>query len=492
MISKSTFQNYMQCPKLCWLSIHKPGEAEPPARDNRANGILVGELAKTYFLGTADCTRLDAAGKPLYAEQIAATKAALLGGAEAIAEAAFSVGGLYCAVDILKRDVNAFSIYEVKSALTVKEKYLTDVAFQKYVLEQAGATVEHIYIMHPDKQYALHGALDVRQYFAAECVDVNKTVTRCLDELPALLPEIEKTIAAGTEPAMDFCRACKDCPFNRYCTRDIPEDCVGSLSGIGEKAYDYYNKGILTIADYAKTKEYAKSTRRARIQAEKVLAQDDTVYVDKTALKEFLDRIEYPVYHLDFETTQKPIPEFEGFHPDESYPFQYSLHIEAADGTLNHREFLGDEENCVRALAEQLVRDIPAGSRLMAYNASTEKNIIKDLARRFPDLAPQLLELSSGFIDLLEPFKKGYYYDPKQKGSNSIKEVMPALCPAMAEAYHRLPVVHNGYEALSMFPRLIALKGMPEYAAVRKGMLAYCELDTRSMVEILKVLRAAI
>ena len=64
---------------------------------------------------------------------------------------------------------------------------------------------------------------------------------------------------------------------------------------------------------------------------------------------------------------------------------------------------------------------------------------------------------------------------------------MPALCPDMAEAYHELPVVHNGGEALAMFPKLVKMKG-EEYDRVRQGMLDYCCLDTLSMVKVLNKL----
>lgn len=94
-------------------------------------------------------------------------------------------------------------------------------------------------------------------------------------------------------------------------------------------------------------------------------------------------------------------------------------------------------------------------------------------------------------IDLKIPFAKAYYYDPKQKGSNSLKDVMPALCPHMEEAYHKLPVVHNGGEALAMFPKLMNMVGS-EYDYVRRGMLAYCELDTLATVEVLKVFYKAV
>ena len=112
------------------------------------------------------------------------------------------------------------------------------------------------------------------------------------------------------------------------------------------------------------------------------------------------------------------------------------MHIEYADGKVEHKEFLGEELDTTRALAEQLVKDIPEGAQLMSYNAGTERKFIKYLAERYPDLSQRLFNMADNVVDLLDVFKDGYYYDPKQGGSNSIKFVMPALCPHMEEAYH--------------------------------------------------------
>jgi len=55
-------------------------------------------------------------------------------------------------------------------------------------------------------------------------------------------------------------------------------------------------------------------------------------------------------------------------------PFQYSLHILHEDGTLEHREFLGDENGDPRgALIEQMLQDITLNGSIVAYNQSFER-----------------------------------------------------------------------------------------------------------------------
>lgn len=73
-------------------------------------------------------------------------------------------------------------------------------------------------------------------------------------------------------------------------------------------------------------------------------------------------------------------------------------------------------------------------------------------------------------------------------GSFSIKSVLPAIFPDdPALDYHNLEGVHNGSEAMSIFPKM---KDMPpeEQAKARHDLLKYCELDTFAMVKVWQAL----
>lgn len=57
-------------------------------------------------------------------------------------------------------------------------------------------------------------------------------------------------------------------------------------------------------------------------------------------------------------------------------------------------------------------------------------------------------------------------------------------------AYHELEGVHNGSEAMTVFPQI---QYMPpeEQERSRKNLLAYCRLDTLAMVKVWEELRRA-
>lgn len=183
---------------------------------------------------------------------------------------------------------------------------------------------------------------------------------------------------------------------------------------------------------------------------------------------------------------QPVIPKFVGTKPYAQIPFQYSLHyIEREGGELKHKEFLAESgPDPRRALAERLCADIPMNTCVTAYNKAFECTRIRELAALFPDLAEHLLNIRDNIVDLLVPFQSGYYYNRAMGSSFSIKSVLPAIFPDDPSLdYHNLEGVHNGGEAMDIFPKI---EFMPpeEQAKARHNLLKYCELDTYAMVKV--------
>ena len=69
-------------------------------------------------------------------------------------------------------------------------------------------------------------------------------------------------------------------------------------------------------------------------------------------------------------------------------------------------------------------------------------------------------------------------------GSFSIKSVLPAVYPDDESLnYHNLKGVHNGVEAMELFPKLKSMTE-EERSAAERNLLKYCELDTYAMVKL--------
>ena len=490
MITKSDFMVFANCPKQYWLLKNREDLKKPISDDAQKHiddGIKVGEIARKYFDNTFMAGRRTNGVIDIPA-QLAATQLGLANKFECIAEASFQYQDLFCAVDLLKVDENGgYSILEVKATNTVKEDHFEDIAFQKYVLEKCGLKINGLYILHLNHLYERHGDIIPKMLLIADEVSNEQVVTDTLLNLEYNLDKMRDILKEKNEFDFDLGPYCKDCPFHEYCHRNIPKPTALDINGVRKsKAYEFINNGVFSFSDLL-LHGFVPSNYRQQVQIESEITGKTPIFKE-SELKLFLNKIKYPLYHLDFETMNEAIPPVDGAHSYDQVPFQYSLHIEMSPGgELIHKEFLGEELACQRALAEQLCKDIPMDGTPIAYNMTFEKTVLKHLAEQFPDLSNHLLAIRENMIDLLVPFKQGTYYDKAQGGSNSIKYVMPALCPDMADDYHKLPVVHNGGEALAMFPKLVKMTG-DEYEQVRKGMLAYCCLDTYSMVRVLNKL----
>ena len=489
-LSKSRYCRGLQCPKMLWLEAYKPEKAENVLSETvMANGNLVGDLARQYF-GSYALVEFSYQKSKMTAR----TQELIRAGEENIAEAAFMTNGLYCAVDILHRNGDGWDIVEVKSTSHLTDIYLEDMAFQYYVLYNCGLNIRHIINLHLNAGYVRHGELDLHQLFTAE--DCTGEITKKYYSVEERIASIRKAVAVTEEPERGIglhCESPYHCAFWHYCAKDLPERSVFDVAGMQNRVrYKHYQNGIVSFEDLLANAKSIKLNSKHRRQIESTLrSQPD--HLDIPRIKAFLDTLSYPVYHLDFETYQSPVPEFDGTSPYQQIPFQYSLHIEQADGSLEHREFLAKEgTDPRRALAEQLVKDIPQGVCSLAYNMAFEKRVIKDLADAFPDLAEPLMDIHEHMHDLMVPFREQSYYSAAMCGSYSIKYVLPALYPDDPELdYHHLEGVHNGAEASAAFADM-ASHTPEEIAQIRRDLLQYCGLDTLAMVKVLRKLREAV
>ena len=173
----------------------------------------------------------------------------------------------------------------------------------------------------------------------------------------------------------------------------------------------------------------------------------------------------------------------------EQVPFQYSLHvIKTPDPDLCDVEEHGfldlSGADTRRAIAESLVRDIPYGATVLAYHESTERNIIKNLALTFSDLADHLLSFK--YHDPLKLFEGGSYYVAAMGKSFSLKSVAPALFPDDESMdYHNLDGdVKNVTQAMNVFLKAHEYTA-EERAKIEQDLKEYCALDTFSVVILL-------
>ena len=496
-LSKSKYCGLWQCPKIAWLRKFKPEELnlDTGVLNRMETGNEVGDLAMRYFGNYVEVTSYKD-GKLDLQEMIKKTRLEMEKGTSVICEASFEYNGLYCAVDILKKSQDGWEIYEVKSSVKHSDSkddkpvYIADIAYQKYVLENCGVKLTGTYLMCLNGDYVFDGVLNIHELFTIS--NVAESVISEEKNIAANLSIAERILNSTDEPAIDLSVNCHNpykCGFWNYCTRHLPERSVFDLYRMAfSKKIEYYRKGLVNYRDLMNS---SKITNAKHLRQIEYYLYDKGTYIEKDNIRDFLRTLSYPLYFLDFETMQPAIPKYEGTKPYTQIPFQYSLHyIEHEGGKLMHKEFLAESgPDPRRALAEQLCADIPMDVCVTAYNKAFECTRIKELATMFPDLSEHLLNIKENIVDLLIPFQSGYYYNREMGGSFSIKSVLPAIFPDDPSLdYHNLEGVHNGSEAMNIYPKIQFMEPY-EQTVARKNLLKYCELDTYAMVKVWKELR---
>ena len=489
LLSKSLYTRAIQCPKSLWLKKHKPEVLTPPDASAQAvfdTGHAVGELACELF---PDGVEVEF--NKDYAQMAETTARLLEEGVQNIYEATFIYEGILVMVDVLHvEEDGSVSLYEVKSSTSVKEIYLHDVSVQYYVLRGLGMQVKSANVIHIDSSYVRGEELELERLFCV--VNVTAEAEELQEQIPRRLSEWEQYLLdTQNEPDIDISSHCNkpyECDAKAYCwkvQRNIPDYSIFNIFNLGSKKQTaLYEQGIVHIDDIPEDFEMT-ANQKAKVEQYK----SGTTHIDTEKIQAFLLELNYPLYHLDFETFQQAIPQWRGIKPFMQIPFQYSLHIEHADGSLEHREFLAEAGQDPReALACRLIADIPRDVTVLAYNMSFEKVVLRNLAEQFPQYAEHLMAIHDNIKDLMLPFQKGWYATPQMQGSYSIKYVLPALVPKMAAAYRELDGVHNGGEAMRAFAQMSQLEGS-ELEKMREALLAYCKLDTLAMVKVLEKLR---
>ena len=483
-LSKSKYCKAVQCNKILWLERNKPEEKGD--LDNQSvldNGTKVGELAKKIF---GEYINIDY--NENLAEMIHNTEEALKEFPNIITEASFEYKNNFCSVDILKNNGKTIEIYEVKSSTEIRDIYLDDISYQFYILKNLGYKVIKASIVYINNQYIRNGELNLQQLFNIE--DVTDIVLEKQKEIEIKILEINEYMKQEFEPKQEIGMQCfkpYQCQFWKYCTKHLPEHNVFQIRKMHkDKAIKLYYEGKADFKELLK--EELNWKYKQQIEFEEFNYEP---YIDRQKIREFMKSLYYPIYFLDFETMQQAIPEFDNSKPYQQIPFQYSLHyIEKENGELFHKEFLAESGiDPRRKLAEQLVKDIPKDVCVTAYNMMFEKGRIKELAEIFPDLSEHLMNIYDHIQDLMIPFSERMYYCKEMQGSYSIKYVLPALFPNEPKLdYHNLPLIHNGGEAMDIFPKIKDMS-KEEQEKARYGLLKYCELDTYAMVKVWEKLK---
>lgn len=483
-LSKSRFQKGLQCERALWLSAHEPAAAGPITESKQwifDQGTEVGRLAHGLFPGGVEVTE----DYRHQAQAVSTTTRLVSEGVSVLYEPAFLYDDVLVRVDALVRAGEFWDLYEVKSSSKLKPENVTDAAVQTYVLEGAGLRVGRSYVVHLDTSYVYQGGeYDVTKLFTAE--DVTEDVRSFMPTIPGLLASF-RAMLEGPEPELRVgahCRKPYECDFIDRCHAFFPAvHPITNLPYLSEcSLHALLDIGVTSIREIPDS--FSQLTTN---QAETVsVVKKGEPLVRSAELTEALGGLQWPVYHLDFETINPALPLWVGTRPYEAIPFQYSIHVHHEDGSYEHREYLHTEgTDPRRALTERMLVDLGEAGSVTHYTGY-EVRILEGLALALPDLAKGIASVRRRLFDL-EPVIGTYTKHPDACGRTSIKYVLPAWCPDMS--YSGL-AIGDGQTASVRYVK--AVRGLVDATVAKQtyaDLVEYCGLDTFAMVRLLETLR---
>ncbi|MFH1729779.1 MAG: DUF2779 domain-containing protein [Pseudomonadota bacterium] len=492
LLSKSNYLLGCQCPLRLWLHKHRkdllPEEIPLSLQHTFDQGHEVGKLAQKYFKAGIEITE-DYKNIP---GAIDSTKKNIAGGSAIIFEAtASTTEGLFCRIDILRKaaDGQGWDMIEVKQSTHVAKYHLDDVAFQRYVFENAGYKINKSILMHINNKFIKNGEIDLSEFFVLE--DVTEAAIKGQAKVKRNVQKFLKILSQSEEfeiPVGSHCNNPFDCDFIDYCWSSIPKYSVYNIFKRNKnKLKKLLDQNIIKVGDIPLDLDLSS---KQRIDIESY--QNGEIYKDKAKIDDFLKLLKYPLYFLDYETIFPAIPLFDGTKPYGQVPFQFSLHIQKKKGgTLEHLEYLHNEfsdprAGLVKMLVSSCCKNGKCAGTVIVYNKPFEATINKSLAAAFPEYKKELLEINQKMKDLLIPFKQRFLYHPNQEGSASIKKVLPAFIPNMN--YHDLEIGEGGIASLKYLEMISDSTELEIKEKIYKALKVYCGQDTLAMVKLLEEL----
>lgn len=572
-LTKSRFKEGLECVTKLYYTKKKDeyanqSLADPFLESLAEGGYQVGELAKYYFCDDPvsekiTITTLNSEEALLQTQEMLSKE-----GRVVIAEAAFLYENLFVRVDLLVKEGDAISIYEVKAKSysdsdgdfmnkkgdkisTKWIPYVYDIAFQKYVISNALVHTTYtikafLTLVDKRKKSSISG---INQFFTinkiknrtsveilpglkrkdlGEKLLVNVPVDRLCDKIqyefkvPTDISDslsFEEFIKLSSDNYKNDSRLysplgskCKKCQYRnpnhdnslkdgfKECWKlqlgtqaDLSKPLVtelwGGKAGSKSTSGELINNGVYFIENVDESDITPKSgssklyvglspLERRMEQVDRVKKNTLESYFDTDGFKAEMDTWTFPLHLIDFETSAVAIPFFEGMKPYETIAFQFSHHTVDKDWKVKHvDQYISFERGefpnfeFLRKLKESLSND--DGTIFRYHNhENTVLNKIKEqlLLSNEVDKA-ELIEFihsitqkkdsrtrktiregSRNMIDLFD-LVLNYYYSPLSKGSNSIKDILPAIISEskfLKEKYGKLNVYGKELEIHSL------------------------------------------
>jgi len=376
-------------------------------------------------------------------------------------------------------ETDKWDMYEIKSTNEVKKQHKYDATFQ-YLVFKEKYQIGSVNILHLNKEYVRDGDLSLSELFQVS--DITTEVQNLSEEVLQLRQEALATAQSTKLQSIDKCIKPKECPCLEVCHPDLPEYSIYDIN--------YFSRSVPKVRElieqriedvYSVPPDFPLS-KMQRFQVD--VAQKGKIVIDTKQIKKDLDGVPYPLYFIDYESYNPAIPMYDGHTPFDQMPFQWSLHIQQEQGgELEHFEFIETKQiDPIINFLTELQKHIGDTGSLIVWNKSFEGTQNKRMGEIHPQFNEFCLNMNERMYDLMDIFQKQWYAEPKQKGSYSIKNVLPLFAPDFS--YQELEIGEGATAMTSWFEMVYENTETSKKEIIKENLLKYCEMDTLAMVKI--------
>lgn len=417
-LTKSRFKLAIECPTKLYYT-GKAKEYRDSMSENAfmaalaEGGYQVGELAKARY---PDGIEVEIEGSNNHIQLAELTQKYLQQDQVVLFEPAIMVGNFFVRVDVLVKNGNHFELIEVKAKsydsmepnLEAKRggissgmlPYIQDVAFQKWVLQQAYPKSEiKSFLMMPDKAHVTQidgvnqlfkingrsnievnnpNGVDLQQLAEAllNKVSVDQYVQQVLsnpisfpggeDSVHNLAAKFAEAYQADSRITPTIGAQCGTCQYKTSLDDSLKSgfhECW--QQALGWKSEDFADGTVLDIWNFRKKQQLIDQGvyKISQVQRDDLGDFDDEAdieglnrmqrqwlqingipsemdlggyYFDQSLAQVEMSKWQYPYHQIDFETSAVALPFHAGMRPYEAVAFQFSHHVMEADGSVHH------------------------------------------------------------------------------------------------------------------------------------------------------------
>jgi hypothetical protein len=355
-------------------------------------------------------------------------------------------------------------------------------------LTRCGIEPASIELIHINRDYVFPGGeIDWHRFFARS--DIAEQVAAEQIDMADAIRAFHNVLARPSDPDVaPGPHFPKHCDYWEHCTANKPADWIMNLLRISATRFaDLTALGIERISDIPDDINLTEHQDRLRdcIVSGRPYVSD--------GLANALAPLDGPASYLDFEAMNPAIPIYPETHPYDRLSLQWSLHRKGRDagpGDLAHEDYLAPADPALDprpGFTASLIDALSGDTASIVVYSPYARTVLQEMARRFPGHAPALEGIIARLVDLLV-IVRDHVYLAGFSGSFSIKTVGATLAPHLS--YDGLADIANGEQAAATFQRLIL--GSPsteERARLADALLAYCRLDTLTLVETRQALK---